>query len=68
MSSIQAYDVKARKLVPLHDPESYKMKNGTWAIKGISAETGIKVFKIVGKKEPEIPKSNHWSFKKLFHR
>ncbi len=68
MSLIQAYDVKARKIVPLNDPEAYKMKNGTWAIKGISAETGITVFKIVGKKEPEIPNSDHWSFKKLFQR
>ena len=52
----------------LNEPEAYKMKNGTWPITGISDETGITVYKIVGKKEPEIPKSNHWSFKKLFHR
>lgn len=67
MSLIEAYDVKARKKVPLENPQTYQMKNGTWAIKGKSSETGITVYKIVGAKKPDIPTSlDH--FKKLFHR
>jgi hypothetical protein len=68
MSSIEAYDVKARKKVPLEDPETYQMKNGKWAIKGRSSETGITVYKIVGNSKPEIPKSPLNYFKKIFHR
>ena len=30
------------------------MKNGKWAIKGTSPITGIKVFRIVGSKKPDI--------------
>ncbi len=52
--AIQAYDVKARKMVSVIDPESYHMKNGKWAIKGKSSETGITVFKIVGANKPNI--------------
>lgn len=68
MSSIEAYDVKARKKVSLEDPETYQMKNGTWAIKGRSSETGITVYKIVGSTKPEISQSPLSYFKKIFHR
>ena len=47
MSGIQAYDIKARKKVSMRNPQPYLMKNGSWALKGTSAETGIKLFKIV---------------------
>ena len=43
MSTIEAYDIKARKKVSMKNPQPYLMKNGTWALKGISAETGIKL-------------------------
>lgn len=56
MTEIEAYDVKARKKVPMKDPKPYQMKNGTWAIKGTSPETGISLFKIVGKEKPVITK------------
>jgi len=52
MAAVEAYDVKARKMVSVIDPESYHMKNGKWAIKGKSSETGITVFKIVGANKP----------------
>ncbi|HXW01783.1 MAG TPA: hypothetical protein VD828_00220 [Candidatus Nitrosotenuis sp.] len=68
MSLIEAYDVKARKKVSLEHPETYQMKNGTWAIKGKSSETGITVYKIVGTKKPEISPSPLQYFKKIFHR
>jgi hypothetical protein len=68
MSSIEAYDVKARKIVSLENPETYQMKNGTWAIKGRSSETGITVYKIVGTKKPEISKSSLGYFARFFHR
>lgn len=54
MSVIEAYDVKARKKVRMENPQPYQMKNGTWALKGTSSETGIKLFKIVGKTKPTI--------------
>ena len=57
MSKIQAYDLKARKKVIMKNPQPFLMKNGTWALKGTSSETGIKLFKIVGKTKPEIPHS-----------
>ena len=47
MSKIQAYDLKARKKVIMKNPQPFLMKNGTWALKGTSSETGIKLFKIV---------------------
>ena len=49
MSEIEAYDLKARKKVSMKNPQPYLMKNGTWALKGTSSETGITLFKIVGK-------------------
>ena len=54
MSTILAYDIKARKKVPMKDPQPYLMKNGNWALKGTSAETGISLFRIVGKQKPVI--------------
>ncbi len=57
MSKIQAYDIKARKKVTMKNPQPYLMKNGTWALKGTSSETGISLFKIVGKEKPSISHS-----------
>lgn len=66
MSVIEAYDIKARKKVSMKDPQPYLMKNGSWALKGTSAETGIKLFKIVGKTKPTIRQSRFEAFKNLF--
>ena len=66
MSGIEAYDIKARKKVSMRNPQPYLMKNGTWALKGTSSETGIKLFKIVGKTKPSINQSRFEAFKNLF--
>ncbi len=66
MSTIKAYDVKARKQVSMKNPQPYLMKNGTWALKGTSSETGIKLFKIVGRQKPTIDQSRFEAFKNLF--
>jgi len=66
MSVIEAYDIKARKKVSMRNPQPYLMKNGMWALKGTSSETGIKLFKIVGKTKPSINQSKFEAFKKLF--
>jgi hypothetical protein len=63
MSTILAYDVKARKKVPMKNPQPYLMKNGSWALKGTSAETGISLFRIVGKQKPVIESENNQSHK-----
>jgi len=42
------------------------MKNGSWALKGTSAETGINLFKIVGREKPSIGQSKFEAFKNLF--
>ena len=52
--SWKAYDVKAKRKVEIQNPKAMKMKNGKWAIKGTSPITGIKVFRIVGMKKPDI--------------
>ena len=52
--SWKAYDVKAKTKVEIQNPKVIKMKNGKWAIKGTSPITGIKVFRIVGMKKPDI--------------
>jgi len=52
--SWKAYDVKAKKKVEIQNPKAVKMKNGKWAVKGTSPITGIKVFRIVGNKKPNI--------------
>ena len=52
--SWKAYDVKAKKKVEIQDPKVIRMKNGKWAIKGRSPITGIKVFRIVGMKKPDL--------------
>ena len=49
-----AYDVKAKRKVEIQNPKVIKMKNGKWAIKGTSPITGIKVFRIVGMKKPDL--------------
>ena len=66
MSRIEAYDIKARKKVTMKNPQSYLMKNGSWALKGTSSETGIVLFRIVGRKEPKISQSRFETFKNLF--
>jgi hypothetical protein len=66
MSVIEAYDIKARKKVSMKDPEPYLMKNGSWALRGTSSETGIKLFKIVGRTKPSITQSKFEAFKNLF--
>ena len=66
MSVIEAYDVKARKKVSMKNLRPYLMKNGTWALKGTSSETGINLFKIVGKNKPTTTRSRLVAFKKLF--
>ena len=68
MSRIEAYDVKARKKVTMRNPQPYLMKNGSWALKGTSSETGISLFKIVGRNKPKISQSRFKSFKNLFVR
>ena len=52
--SWKAYDVKVKRKVEIQNPKVIKMKNGKWAIKGTSPITGIKVFRIVGSKKPDI--------------
>ena len=52
--SWKAYDVKAKKKVEIQNPKVIKMKNGKWAIKGTAPITGIKVFRIVGMKKPDL--------------
>jgi hypothetical protein len=54
MVKFTAYDVKAKKKVTIQNPTVVKMKNGMWAIKGVSPATGIKVFRIVGKTKPTL--------------
>ena len=49
MSVIEAYDIKVRRKVAMKNPQPYLMKNGTWALKGTSAETGIKLFRTASK-------------------
>jgi hypothetical protein len=66
MSTIEAYDIKAHKKVLMKNPQPYLMKNGIWAVKGTSSETGIKLFKIVGKQKPAINQSKLNAFKNLF--
>jgi len=66
MSNIEAYDIKARKKVSMKNPQPYLMKNGSWALKGTSAETGINLFKIVGREKPTLGQSKFEAFKKLF--
>ena len=66
MSEIQAYDIKAHKKVTMKNPQPYLMKNGTWALKGTSSETGISLFKIVGKSKPRVSQSRMNLIKKIF--
>ena len=56
-SRIEAYDIKARKKVTVKNTQPYLMKNGSWELKGTSLETGILLFKIVGRNKPEISQS-----------
>jgi len=42
------------------------MKNRSWALKGTSTETGINLFKIVGRQKPSIEQSRFETFKDFF--
>jgi len=66
MTTIEAYDIKARKKVSMKNPQPYLMKNGMWALKGVSIETGINLFKIVGKQKPTTNQSKFQVFRNLF--
>ena len=57
ISRIEAYDIKARKKVTVKNTQPDLMKNGSWEIKGTSLETGILLFKIVGRNKPKISQS-----------
>ncbi len=51
MKEYEGYDVKARKKVKILNPEVVQLKNQRWAVKGKSSETGVTVFRILGKAE-----------------
>lgn len=53
MKEFEAYDVKARKKVKMLEPKVVQLKNGRWAVKGTSSETGLTVFRILGKAEAD---------------
>ncbi|WP_299292163.1 hypothetical protein [Nitrosopumilus sp.] len=53
MEEYEAYDVKARKKVKIIDPEVVQLKNKRWALKGKSSETGLTVFRMIGKEQAE---------------
>lgn len=57
ISRIEVYDIKARKKVTVKNTQPDLMKNGSWEIKGTSLETGILLFKIVGRNKPKISQS-----------
>lgn len=50
----------------MNNPKPYLMKNGSWALKGTSSETGINLFKIVGRQKPTIGQSKFETFRNLF--
>jgi hypothetical protein len=50
----RAYDVKAKKMVNLTNPQPYKAKNGVWFVKGKSPITGIECHRVVGKTKPTL--------------
>lgn len=48
-----AYDVKARKKVKMVEPKLVTLKNGKFALKGTSEESGIVLFRIIGSEDAE---------------
>ncbi len=66
MSTIEAHDIKAKKKVSMNNPKPYLRKNGSWALKGTSSETGINLFKIVERQKPVIGQSKFEAFRNLF--
>ena len=66
MSKIEAHDIQARKKVTMKNPQPHLMKNGSWALKETNSETGINLFKIVGRKKPVISHSRFKVSKSLF--
>lgn len=66
MSTIEAYDLKARKKVIIQNPQPYQMNNGMWAVKGTSPETGTKVYRIVGRDKPSVSNPRFAALKRLF--
>jgi hypothetical protein len=53
MKEFEAYDVKVRKKVKMLEPQIVQLKNGRWAVKGKSSETGLTIFRILGKAEAD---------------
>lgn len=47
MAEEQAYCVKCRKKTPMKDTQTTQMKNGRPAVKGVCAECGTGVYKIL---------------------
>ncbi|MEM3341167.1 MAG: DUF5679 domain-containing protein [Thermoplasmata archaeon] len=45
------YDMKAKKMVKIQNPQIVKLKNGRKAAKGKSPVTGTTVYRILGKKD-----------------
>ena len=54
MPTWKAYDVKAKKKCTIKNPKVVKMKKGKYDVKGTSSESGITVFRIVGKEKPTL--------------
>jgi len=50
----------------MNNPKPHLMKNGSWALKGTRSETGINLFKIVGRQKPMIGQSKFETFRNLF--
>jgi hypothetical protein len=51
MSEIKAYDLSLKKKVNILQPEVVITKNGKHILRGISAESGKKVSRIISKKD-----------------
>ncbi len=52
MADETAYCVKCRKKTAIKDPQETKMKNGRPALKGVCAECGTGIYKILSQKKP----------------
>lgn len=52
MADETAYCVKCRKKSTIKNPVEVKMKNGRPALKGVCADCGVGIFKILSQKKP----------------
>jgi len=43
--------MKCKTQVDVKDPKEVEIKKGTWAVKGVCAKCGTKVYRIIGKKK-----------------